>query len=123
MTTSTENTASWKQLAEQAWDACEDRELTVDEKVALVAEAITIQYLEKKGYRSLDFAYLSSCSCLSVREMSAICRHHLDKVAAHLGGIALSYRKGEYEGSGRGAFGRLSGGRRAHYSKPGLVIG
>ena len=114
---------TWQDTAKQAWAACDDRKLTRDEKIALVAEAITVQYLEKDGYRSSDIEWLASRSPLNTRQFAAVCRNHLNKVSAHLGGLELSYSKGGYSASGRGDFGRLGGGHHGAVIKPCLTIG
>lgn len=114
---------NWKETAKSAWAACDSRSLTRDEKIALVAEAIVLQYTERDGYRCGDFEWLAQRSPLTVRQFSAICRHHLSKVSALLDGLQLRYNKSDYTPSGRGAFGRLGGGRRGYSSKASLSIG
>lgn len=96
---------------------------TISEKINLVAAAIREMYLEREGYRSGQIEWLRQGSPLSTRQFATVCRSHLGEISALLGGTRLSYCKGEYTPSGRGAFGRLGGGNRGYYSKPCLLIG
>jgi len=113
--------SNWKQLAEQAWNDCDDRKLTKAEKIALVCEALVLRNERNAagGHIGLSIDDLSSRCCLTSRQFGAVCRSSLDKVNEILG-TSYRYSGSDYNASGRGAFGRLGGGRGGQYVKPSL---
>lgn len=57
----------------------------------------------------------------SLREVQAFAKKHAVEIGKALG-KKVEYRASDYDASGRGAFGRLGGGRKAHYSPAHLYV-
>ena len=57
----------------------------------------------------------------SLRETQCFAKKHAKEIGEAMGKL-VEYTGADYDASGRGAFGRLGGGRRAHYSRAHLSI-
>lgn len=95
--------------------------MTGEEKEALET-AIRI-YVEmgvlNRVCRSTD-SFLSRVPGISALRLQGLIKNHSQEIAAMAGAKGLIYQAGSYRASGRGAFGRKSGGDRAITVKPSI---
>ncbi len=95
--------------------------MTVEEKQALLA-AIKI-YTEigvlNRVCQSTE-SFLSRVPGISTRRLQTLIKNHSKEIAAMAGASHVIYKTGDYRPSGRGAFGRKSGGDRAVTISPSI---
>lgn len=95
--------------------------MTVEEKEALET-AIRI-YVEmgvlNRVCHSTD-SFLSRVPGIHTRRLQTLIKNHSQEIAAMAGAKEVTYQTGGYRASGRGAFGRKSGGDRAITIKPSI---
>lgn len=87
-----------------------------------ILDSIRMQRNWHPGSRYIDLESVSSRVPGGKKVTYAIARRYPNEIAEAIGAKAGAYRKAEYTSSGRGAFGRLGGGGKSHYSHPFLVL-
>jgi len=111
-TLTTEDLANWEAVSAVAWKECDDRKLTKVEKIAVTIKALRD---DPDAFRVRELLVP-----MSQREVCAVLRTHMVLINSVLG-TTYRYVGASYAPSGRGAFGRLGGGHRGHYSEPCLL--
>lgn len=93
--------------------------MTAEEREALET-AIKI-YIEmnvlNRVCQSTD-SFLSRVPGISTRRLQGLIKNHSQEIAAMAGAKEVTYQTGSYRASGRGAFGRKSGGERSAVIRP-----
>lgn len=95
--------------------------MTAEEKEAL--ETAIKLYVEmgvlNRVCQSAD-SFLSRVPGISIRRLQSLIKNHNQEIAAMAGAKDVTYQTGFYRPSGRGAFGRKSGGERSAVVRPSI---